>query len=361
MAKLPPRLYLRTDWQIWLIRDGSKQISTGFRKDQLKQAENALDAYTRKKGLVDSEVVNPAHVDVCEALNAYYEDKKDELKDAPRVASAIRALKPFWAGRNFAEVRGSVCREYDRSRSVGSGTVRRELGTLGAAINHFHKESGPLSAVPKVTLPPAPPPKETFLTRSEAARFLAAALGFYKENGKLKRDFRKCDRHLARFFLIGLYTGTRHQAILNMRWNENKFGGHYDSVNKNLYRKSSAERESKKRQPPVRVGPKLAGHLRRWKRIDMKVSRSNLNIVRNMKTGRTLGRIDARWNTARERSGLGDHITPHILRHTRATWLMQAAVPEFEAAGSLGMSAQTLARVYGHHSPNWQKKASEIG
>jgi integrase len=47
-------------------------------------------------------------------------------------------------------------------------------------------------------------------------------------------------------------------------------------------------------------------------------------------------------------AGLDGKITPHTLRHTAATWLMQAGVDKWEAAGFLGMSVEMLDRVYGH-------------
>jgi integrase len=43
-----------------------------------------------------------------------------------------------------------------------------------------------------------------------------------------------------------------------------------------------------------------------------------------------------------------------LWRHTAATWLMQAGVDAFEAAGYLGMSVETLLEVYGHHHPAFQ-------
>ena len=49
---------------------------------------------------------------------------------------------------------------------------------------------------------------------------------------------------------------------------------------------------------------------------------------------------------------------PHVVRHTAATWLMQAGVDTFEAAGYLGMSVETLLKVYGHHHPAFQEKAA---
>jgi hypothetical protein len=42
-------------------------------------------------------------------------------------------------------------------------------------------------------------------------------------------------------------------------------------------------------------------------------------------------------------------VTPHILRHTAATWLMQQGVDPWVAAGYLGMTMQTLIDNYGHH------------
>jgi hypothetical protein len=41
-----------------------------------------------------------------------------------------------------------------------------------------------------------------------------------------------------------------------------------------------------------------------------------------------------------------------------ATWLMQRGVPIWQAAGYLGMSAEMLDRVYGHHSPDRLKGAA---
>ena len=52
-----------------------------------------------------------------------------------------------------------------------------------------------------------------------------------------------------------------------------------------------------------------------------------------------------------EDAGLGPEVTPHVLRHTAATWLMQAGVDMWEAAGFLGMTVEMLSQRYGHHHP----------
>ena len=61
------------------------------------------------------------------------------------------------------------------------------------------------------------------------------------------------------------------------------------------------------------------------------------------------------WATAREAAGLAKDVIPHVLRHTAATWLMQAGCDMWEAAGFLGMTVQVLEDVYGHHHPQHQK------
>ncbi|MDX6288985.1 MAG: hypothetical protein QOH42_784 [Blastocatellia bacterium] len=53
------------------------------------------------------------------------------------------------------------------------------------------------------------------------------------------------------------------------------------------------------------------------------------------------------------------NVTPHTLRHTAATWLMQRGVPIWVAAGYLGMTAETLERNYGHHHPDHLSEAVE--
>jgi hypothetical protein len=53
------------------------------------------------------------------------------------------------------------------------------------------------------------------------------------------------------------------------------------------------------------------------------------------------------------------NITPHTLRHTAATWLMQQGVDIWQASGFLGMSPKVLIDVYCHHHPDFMKKAAD--
>jgi len=93
----------------------------------------------------------------------------------------------------------------------------------------------------------------------------------------------------------------------------------------------------------VRVPPRLLAHMRRWRRLG---ARYPVQIG-----GKPIKRIRFALQWTAEELGLS-HVTPHTLRHTAATWLMQAGVDLWEAAGFLGMSVQTLEKNYGHHHPD---------
>jgi hypothetical protein len=121
---------------------------------------------------------------------------------------------------------------------VKPATIRRELITLTAAIGHWHKEHGPLSSIPAVTMPDKPAAKSDWLDRRDTARLLAGALGYYrcewsdvasrKVRWAWRRDREAMSRHAARFIFIGLYTGTRHAAVLGVRWMPSTDGGWID-------------------------------------------------------------------------------------------------------------------------------------
>src|SRR5690606_35650509 len=130
-----------------------------------------------------------------------------------------------------------------------------------------------------------------------------------------------------------------------------------------MHRKGDGVAQTKKRQPPVKLGKRILAHLKRWERIDAaaksaaeKKAGEPVAKYRHVVAyaGEPIQKLRRSWDTARELAGLDDSVTPHILRHTRATYMMQAGVDLWEASGALGMSVRTLETVYGHHHPDWQ-------
>ena len=109
-------------------------------------------------------------------------------------------------------------------------------------------------------------PRDAWLTRDQAARLLWAAWRAKQvmQGTHTKRDVGK---HLARFILTGLYTGTRHAAICGAAFQPAIGRGHVDLDRGVFHRRAQGARETKKRQPPVRLPNRLLAHLRRWHRL----------------------------------------------------------------------------------------------
>jgi integrase len=88
-------------------------------------------------------------------------------------------------------------------------------------------------------------------------------------------------------------------------------------------RAADGELQSKKRKPPSRIHAKLLPWLRRWRERDIA---SGVSIVCHY-DGVQVKKLRRSWATIRKAAGLGDDVTPHVLRHTCVTWLLQAGVP----------------------------------
>lgn len=63
------------------------------------------------------------------------------------------------------------------------------------------------------------------------------------------------------------------------------------------------------------------------------------------------------WRRARELADLSSDVTPHVLRHTAATWLLQRGVSVYDVAGVLGCSEEVVRRTYGHHAKDHLRAA----
>lgn len=74
--------------------------------------------------------------------------------------------------------------------------------------------------------------------------------------------------------------------------------------------------------------------------------------------GKRIGNIKGAFAGACKRAGI-EKASPHTLRHTAATWLMQSGTDLWQASGFLAMSRETLERVYGHHHPDYMRGAAE--
>jgi integrase len=107
----------------------------------------------------------------------------------------------------------------------------------------------------------------------------------------------------------------------------------------------------KKRQPTVRIPPRLLAHMRRWHRLGASVR----SVVEW--NGKPVKKINKAFRGARADAALGPDVVPHVLRHTAITWTAQRGAPKHEICGFFGITEEMFDRVYGHHHPDHQSEA----
>lgn len=366
LVSYKPRGYSKSVFFIrWFEGRGKREKATGT--DDREKAEAALRDFLAEREArrcARGPGGTPASVTISEAINTYLIQHASGTGDPERIAWAAKPLKAGWNGQFVKDVRAETCRQYylDRRRAlmakfperaeralgdtVVSGrtgpdcfdaTIRRELGVLAAALNFCAKE-GVLTGAPKVWLPPKSVPKTRWLTRSEAASLIHAA-----------RATRRARSYLALFVLIGIYTGARKRAILDLQWQQNALGGWVDIERQRIDFNPVGRRQTNKRRAIVPIPPRLMFFLKKAR------ERNALYVIE--KDGKPVGDIKSGFANAVKAARLSK-VQPHVLRHTCATWLMQAGVPTREAADFLAMDEQTLIRVYYHHHPDYMKNAA---
>jgi len=339
-----PRLYKRTRKgrePVWVIRDGTNEVSTGCGPGDDQAAEEALADYIARKHEPTKRESKLPRILIADVMNIYLTEHAPHTKSLDFLLYTGESILQWWGDKTLADVRGQTCRAYAdwrTGRGVTGQTARHDLTTLRAAIRYYHREYGPLDAVPEVTLPKKSPPRERWLTREEADRLLEAA---------------KPIEHLYRFIMIGLYSGTRSEAIRALKWLPSIDSGWIDLEREVLHRRGAQELESSKRRPPAKIHRALLPHLREWHDRDLELGIAHVCHYNGLK----VGKLRRSWATACRNANIED-ASPHVLRHTCTTWLLQAGVPVWEVAGFVGMSEETVQRVYGHHDPSFMSQAA---
>lgn len=350
---------------VWIIRDGSRVVVTGCAASERDDAEKKLGEYIAAKYQPGRERANPlAETLVTDVLAIYQSDKVPGHARPAKTVERILQLAEYWAGKTLADITGSECRKYvefrismpwksakKKHRMVSAQGARRELEDLRAAVN-YHRKEGYHREIVEITLPEKGASRELWLTRDQAARLLWVCWRTREKQKGFETDKYPL-RHLVRFILAGIYTGTRPGAICDASFTRRIGHGFINLESGVWYRRKIGRKETRKRQTPVKIPNRLLAHIRRWNRLAIaddwlvefygaKISEVNKGIARAVRL-----------------AGLSAGFVPHVIsRHTCATWLMQAGTEIWSAAGFLGMSVKQIEETYGHHHPDYQEDAA---
>lgn len=327
---------------LWYVRvnenGGRRELSTGT--SDRSEAEAALGEYLAQRRARSRVGPPPAdNVLIADCLADYLEERGHEQAQPKAVASRTEKLLRFWGRDTVAAVSTRRCADYGRWSAVQDSTLRRELGTLRAALNYAVQE-GRLDRAPFVRLPEAPAGRDRWLTRQEAARLLW-------ECRKTRSDTRP---YLTLFVRLALYCGARPGAVMGLRWPQIKWAEGEGGV---IDFNAPGAKKTNKRRARVPMTPRIVSMLQRAKRTHG----SDLGAVINRR-GAAVADIGSSFAAACERAGLDD-VKPHTLRHTRGTWLAQEGVDFFQISGWLGQTVSRTTELYAHHHPDHMKRARE--
>ena len=143
------------------------------------------------------------------------------------------------------------------------------------------------------------------------------------------------------FVALGLMTAARAGAILDLTW---------DRVDLDRGIIDYGPGHGNKRRAIVPCNDELTTLLRALKELAC----TDAVIERH---GKPVRAIKKGFAAACRRAGLSG-VTPHIMRHSAATWLAMDDVPMREIARLLGDEEATVERVYAKHSPSYLRRAA---
>lgn len=213
-----------------------------------------------------------------------------------------------------------VFKKYAKDRGAANGTILREIGILRAALGWAQRHQL-IEYRPEIGNPvKTPPPRERWLTKDEARALLAACT----------------EPHVKLFITLGLQTAARSAAILEAKWSQ------VDFVARTI---DYGRGHGNKRRAVVKLNGEVLEALKAAKQM------AHSPYIVEFR-GKPVQHIKNGFRTACEGAKLVG-VTPHILRHSAATWAAIDGRPLQEIARMLGDSMVTVERVYAKWSPDY--------
>jgi integrase len=302
------QLYRGAYYAVW--REGGETKRSSLR---------TRDRATAERRLAD-QLAKPTGNTIA-AIVAAYLAKKADSRSAATMRYSWQALDPHFGQYRPDQITPAMCKAYAKARKVKPGTIIRDLGFLRTAVGAKGGE---------FWLPPQPPPKDRHLTRSEFQALLDAT--------PLP--------HLRLFMNLALATGARTGALLGLTWDR-------VDLARGVLRLKDGQAGGKGRSEATPLN---------------KRAREALEAAYEGRTsdwviewaGKRVGSVKKGFREACARAGL-EGVTPHVLRHTAAVWLIEGGCSLVEVAQYLGHSdTRTTFRVYARHSPDHQRKAAAL-
>jgi integrase len=312
------KLYRGVYAAVWSEDGRTKRFS--LRTSDLQEAKRRLKDH----------LARPTGETVGELVASYLDDKDKTAIRAVDLRGAWKQAEATFGHLRPDQITRELCREYRDMRYAAGrkpNTVRKELEVVRAAVN-FHKKG----AHAVFELPSPPPPKERYLSREEARRLLKAARQF---------------PHVRAFIALSLATAARQSALLDLTWDRVDFERRRITL-----ALGDEQDENRKRRATVPMNRRAYRYLRVLRAL------ATCNHVIEWGGHRVLS-VKKGFRAACDRAGIKG-VSPHILRHTAASWMAERGVDMFRISRFLGHSdTKVTERRYAKLHPDFLSDAAD--
>jgi integrase len=312
-------------WQhengIWYVLYGprlSRRVSTRTR--DRREADAFLAQYVA--GASNPIIKEPT---VGEILEGYRADRSPHIRGVETLGFNVAALVRHLGDLKPEQLLPAIIRGYEAKRGVAPGTILREIGVLRAALA-WAVEHDWIPTARKISSPvKTPRPRDRWLTREEARRLIDACH----------------EPHIRAFVTLGFMSAARSGAILEARWEQVDF-------DRRLIDYGAGH--GNKRRAVVPLNDEVYRAL-----VELRELACTPFVIEYH--GKRVLRIRKGFGAACERAGIVD-CSPHVMRHSAATWMAMDDIPLREIAKMIGDTEETVERVYAKHSPSYLKRAA---
>lgn len=299
----------------WDDPDGIRRryrLGTSDAKEATRLATSRFAQLTRPKGTK----VRDIWTSYCHA--------KDGLAVLATMKHTWKALDARFANIEARAVSVDDCRAHTAERrkaGIKDGTIHTELGHLRMVLK-WAENNGIIERAPHIERPAKPEPKDYYITREEAKRLMEAAkVG-----------------HIALAIRLMLATGARVSAALELTWDRVDFERGMINL------RNPFDRSRRKGRATIPMNELLKTELLQAKSIAL----SPFVIEW---AGNKVGSIKKGLKAAATAANLPE-VSPHVLRHSAAVWLVEDGHSMSEVAQFLGHSNTRMTeKVYARYSP----------
>lgn len=265
---------------------------------------------------------------VSDAVTLYLKDKQDqEASSLESMDFAWLALKPTFGHLRPDQIDEKLCRSYARKRRAQGrkdATVIKELSFLRTALK-WAKRPGA-----EFEFPESPEPRERYLTKPEFERLLNAS----------------ASPHMRLFTLLALSTAGRATAICELTWDRVYFDRDPPAI------QLSKGEGRRKGRATVPMTKRLYDALKAA--YELRTSDYVIEYA-----GEPVRSVKSAFRRQVARAKLKD-VSPHVLRHTAAVWMIEGGATLTEVGQFLGHTdLKTTYRVYARFTTAGLKKAAK--